>query len=395
MELVRANYDYIIEQRRFFHQNPELSQQEFNTSKHIQNELDTMGIPYVVINDLGIIATLCGEKETPVIGLRADMDALPIVEETGLPFASQNEGVMHACGHDTHMAMLLGAAKVLSENKNALNCTVKFIFQPAEEDLAGALMMLKSPEFDDIDTYMAIHNMNKIPVGKISVQPGPRMAANGTFYIKVIGSGGHGAYPEMSVDPIVAACAVVSNLQTICSREKSPLTTAVISVCTFNAGNRCNIIPAYAELTGTVRGFDQSFLDSLPERMERIIKHTCEAYRATYEFSLEPLALMVVNDPSCTTTAQKAVTKILGDDALYDAPQSTGSEDFSFFIKDKPGVLAFVGSGKPGEEMYPLHNSKADVDEECLINGAALYAQYVLEAQGSYSSPGKIKIRRP
>jgi amidohydrolase len=287
------------------------------------------------------------------------------------------------------MAMLLGAAKVLSENKDALNCTVKFIFQPAEEDLTGAFMMLESPELDDVDTYMAIHNMNKIPVGKVSAQAGPRMAANGTFTIKVIGSGGHGAYPEMSVDPIVAACALVGNLQTICSREKSPLTTAVVSVCSFNAGNRCNIIPAYAELTGTVRGYDQNFLDSLPEIMERIVKHTCEAYRTTYEFHLEPMALMVVNDPSCTLTAQKAVTKILGEDALYDAPQSTGSEDFSFFIKDKPGVLAFVGSGKPNEEMYPLHNSKADIDEDCLINGAALYAQYVIETQASNNSPNK------
>ena len=379
IEYAKNISEYLIRQRRHFHQNPEVSWQEYKTSKHIQSELDKMGIPYVVIDDLGIIATLRGQKASPVIGLRCDMDALPVTEKTGLPFASQNERVMHACGHDSHMAMLLGAAKILSENKAAVSGTVKFIFQPAEESLAGALSILKSPEVNDIDNYMSIHNLSTFPAGKISVQEGPRMSSCGIFKIKVIGKGGHGAFPSLSIDPIVAACALVGNLQSIVSRELDPVECGVVSVCSFNAGNRFNITPEYAELSGTTRGYDKEFLAKLPGIMERVIKHTCEVYRTTYEFNYEQSAPAVFNDPSSSAKARNAVIKILGEDALYDYPKTTGAEDFAFYLQDKPGHLAYVGSGRIDEPVHPFHNPKFDIDERCLVIGAALYAQYALE----------------
>ncbi|HCQ8729837.1 TPA: amidohydrolase [Enterococcus faecalis] len=381
MNLANENREYTIGLRRHFHQYPETGWEEFETQKRIKQELDTLGIPYVEVLGTGLVATLEGNKKHPIIGLRTDIDALPVKEDTGLSFASKIEGKSHACGHDGHMAMLLTTAKILSENKDKLNCTVKFIFQPAEELAAGAKEFAKQPEVQDIDNFMAIHIWSPIPVGKISVQAGPRMSSCDMFYLTIKGESGHGAFPDTAIDPIPCAAALVSNLQTIVSREIAPTEPAVVSVCSLNAGNKFNVIPGEAKLSGTTRSFSPEVHAMIPEAMERIIGNTCNAFRTTYDFEYVRGTLPVINEVNSSRRAEAAVRNTLGEDALIDYPKFTGAEDFSYFMQNKPGYLAFVGGGKIHGPVYPHHHEKFDIDEQGLVNGVALFVQYVLETQ--------------
>ncbi|NLY47366.1 MAG: amidohydrolase, partial [Tissierella sp.] len=274
--------EYVIEMRRYFHKHPEISWKEVNTSNKICEELDKMNIPYTRECETGVIGVIEGKKKNPVIGIRADIDALPMKEDTDLEFKSVNEGVAHSCGHDSHTAMLLGAAKILSENKDQLDCTVKLVFQPAEEFImdSGAKHMILIDEMKDIDNIVAAHIWSNIDSGTISVDVGPRMSSADTFKIEIKGKGGHGAMPADAIDPIVTAGAVISNLQTLVSRELPPTEPCVISVCSFNSGSAPNIIPDMAVLQGTTRSFNNEIRESYPEKMERIIKSTCETFRA-------------------------------------------------------------------------------------------------------------------
>uniref|UniRef100_UPI002FDF8D89 M20 metallopeptidase family protein n=1 Tax=Muricomes intestini TaxID=1796634 RepID=UPI002FDF8D89 len=263
-ELALAEKQYIIGLRRHFHSHPELSWQEYATTKKICEELDKLSIPYKKLPKTGVIATLEGTKKHPVIGLRADIDALPIKEVKDLTFKSLNEGVMHACGHDSHMSMLLGAAKILSEHKEELNCTVRFIFQPAEETIQGARTLLNNAEVMECDNLFAIHIFPYIATGKISVEEGPRFTSADTIKFKIMGRGGHGSMPQDTVDPIVASAAVINDLQSIVSREIDPRDTCVISVCSIHAGSAANIIPNNVEMLGTVRTFNPKVREILP-----------------------------------------------------------------------------------------------------------------------------------
>ncbi|MBS6264070.1 MAG: amidohydrolase [Clostridium sp.] len=381
MECVQEKKEYLTGLRRWFHQYPELAFQEFKTAEHIREELDKMNIPYQTVGT-GTVAVLSGTSEKPVIGLRCDEDALPITEVKESPFKSKHDGCMHACGHDAHITMLLGAARILSEHREELNCTIKFIFQPAEEVFGGAKKMLESGLLDDVDTFCGMHIFPYIPAGKISVEEGPRYTSADSMKIKIIGKSGHGAMPQFSVDPIYVGCQVVNALQSIASRETDPVETCVISVCKFHCGSLFNVIEESAELEGTVRTFSPELRKRLPEIIERVIKNTCSAFRADYEFEYTFGAPATINDAGCSQIAEKAVKKILGEDGLALYTKTPGGEDFAYMLERRPGIYAFVGCRNEAQDQcYPLHHKRFDLDEEGMLNGCAFYIQYVLDIQ--------------
>lgn len=385
MNAVLENKDYLIHMRRHFHQYPELGWQEFETAKRIREELDAFGIPYEAVGETGTIATLsCGDG--PVVGLRADIDALPIQEMNDLPYASKIPGVMHACGHDAHIAMLLAAAKTIAAHKDWFSGTVKFIFQPAEEcatkQRAGAMEMLRSGLMDDVDTVCGMHVLPMIESGKISVDEGPRYTSCAFMKITIRGKSGHGAMPHFSIDPIYIAGKVVDALQSIASRETDPNDTVVVSICSIHGGSAANIIPESVEMLGTVRTFNPELRKQLPEMIERVIAGTCAAHRAAYELDYYCDMPATINDARCSAMAEKSVRSIAGDAGLTTFPKTPAGEDFSYMLEAIPGIYAFIGCRNEEKGcVYPLHHNRFNVDEDGLCAGAALYVQYALDAQ--------------
>ena len=385
MKEVQKYKDYAVQMRRTFHAHPELSWKEYETAERIRFELRAMNIPYEEVLETGTVATIKGKKEHPVIGLRCDIDALPITEVKDLPFRSQNPGVMHACGHDGHISMLLTAAKVLAEHRDELQCTVKLIFQPAEEFTNGALKMLETGKIGKLDTVAGMHIFPFLNTGEISVDPGPRYTSAAFMNIKIKGKSGHGAMPHHAVDPIYVASKVVDALQSIVSRETDPMKTTVVSICTFHCGTLANVIAESADLSGTARTFDPEIRKALPGMIERIIKHTCETYRADYEFDYYTDIPATINDPRCSEIAAESVKKILREKGLVKYPGTPGGEDFSYFLERFPGVYAFIGCRNEAKDCcYSLHHERFDLDEDALLNGAAFYVQYLLDAQDKF-----------
>lgn len=377
IEMLGKKYsDYMVEMRRYFHENPEPSSEEYNTSAKIKSELDKMGIPYISIAGTGIIGTITGTKSGKTVALRADMDALQVNECTGLPFASKKEGLMHACGHDGHIASLLGAAKILNEIKDEIHGTVKLFFQPAEETAQGAKKMIEEGALEGVDGVFGIHLWADIELGKISVEAGPRMASTDLFRIKVTGKGGHGSLPHQGVDAVVVGSAIVMNLQSIVSREISPLEPAVVSVGQIKSGSRFNVIAPDAFMDGTTRAFSAEVRGKFHSMIDRIAKNTAEAYRATAVTEYEYLVPVTINDERCSAIAEEAVRETFGEEALTKFPKITGSEDFSYFSNEREGVLCFVGTGT--ENYYPHHHPKFAVDERALPISASMYAAYAV-----------------
>lgn len=380
--LSKLDKEYIISLRRKFHSYPELSWQEFETSKMIKEELQKLDIPYIGVATTGVIGVITGKSNTPIIGLRCDIDALPIQEIRELEFKSKNEGVMHACGHDGHIAMLLGAAKFLKENCDKLNCTVKLIFQPAEENFQGAREILNTGLLDDVDTFVGMHIFPYLPTGTISTEEGPRYTSADFIKIKIIGKSGHGAMPQFAIDPIYIGSQVVNALQSIVSRECNPNETCVVSICTFHSGTLPNIFEESAELSGTVRTFSPELRKELPEKIERIIKNITQSFRATYEFEYIHGPAATINDKKFSQIASETVKKILGEEGLTTYTKTPGGEDFALMLEKKPGVYAFVGCrNEKNDQCYSLHHQLFDIDEESLIYGSAFYSQYVLDVQ--------------
>ena len=377
IEMLGKKYsDYMVEMRRYFHENPEPSSEEYNTSAKIKSELDKMGIPYISIAGTGVIGTITGVKPGKTVALRADMDALQVNECTGLPFASKKEGLMHACGHDGHIASLLGAAKILNEIKDEIHGTVKLFFQPAEETAQGAKKMIEEGALEGVDGVFGIHLWADIELGKISVEAGPRMASTDLFRIKVTGKGGHGSLPHQGVDAVVVGSAIVMNLQSIVSREISPLEPAVVSVGQIKSGSRFNVIAPDAFMDGTTRAFSAEVRGKFHSMIDRIAKNTAEAYRATAVTEYEYLVPVTINDERCSKIAEEAVRETFGEEALTKFPKITGSEDFSYFSNEREGVLCFVGTGT--ENYYPHHHPKFTVDERALPISASMYAAYAV-----------------
>ena len=384
-QLAKENKDYVISLRRYFHQYPELSMEEFEISKKIKEELDKMRIKYVSVGGTGIIANIKGNKPGKTIALRADMDALPVEELTNFQYKSKIDGHMHACGHDAHMAMLLGAAKILNDMKDQINGTVRLIFQPAEENAKGAHAMIKDGALDGVDSIFGIHIWAQVPVGKVSIEPGPRMASTDWFYIDVKGKGGHGSQPENCIDAVVVSSAIVMNLQTLVSRETRPHNPLVLSIGILNSGTKLNVIAEEGHMEGTTRCFDPELRKQLPIKMERIIKSTAEAFGATATLKYDFAGSAVINDPQCAEIGQGSVEKILGKEGNYHFEKVTGGEDFCHYLDKVPGALAFVGCKNDERNCcYAHHNGKFAIDEDSLEIGTALYAQYAIDFLNKY-----------
>ncbi len=369
----------IIEWRRHFHQNPELSFQEYKTSAYIEEQLKAMGIETMKPTPTSVVGVIKGDGEGKVIGLRADIDALPITEEAAVDFKSTEDGVMHACGHDTHAAMLLGAAKVLVNNRDAFNGTVKLIFQHAEELIpGGAIEIVKSGMIDDLDEIYGIHIFPNIPVGHVLSRPGPVMASSDVAKLKIQGKGAHGSMPDQSIDPVMIGSLVNLNVNQIISRNVSAFDKAVISTGVFQAGAASNIIPDTAHLEFTIRTMSEEVRMFIKERIEKIAKGICEANDATYELDYELGYSVVENDPNCLENVKKAAAVVLGENGYAEMPQMMGSEDFSAYKQIAPGAFMGLGGGVAADGYgYVNHHPKFCVDESALIYGTKMHVEII------------------
>ncbi len=370
----------IINLRRELHQNPELSWKEFNTAKMVERELHKLGVNSERIAGTGVTALIKGREDGNVVALRADIDALPIQEENDVSYRSQNAGIMHACGHDGHTAMLLGAAKVLKELSDSFRGTVKLIFQPAEETVDGAKKMLEEGVLDGVDSVLAIHIWPEIPAGKISLEAGPRFAAGDRFRIIVKGKGSHGAIPHNGIDAIVTSSAIIMNLQTIVSREIDPKEAAIISIGRIQGDGAFNVICDKVIIEGTTRSFNNKIQEKFPLLMERVAKNTASSFNAEIDFEYIKGALPCINDPEISGIARKGITKLYGEDIVVSFDKTTATEDFSYFLNKVPGIIAFLGTtNKEKGIIYPLHNKQYNIDEDILSVGVSLYAQFAID----------------
>jgi hippurate hydrolase len=374
---IAAFHDDMREWRHDIHRQPELGYQEERTAATVAARLREFGVDEVVegVGKTGVVG-LIRAGEGPAIALRADMDALPIVEETGLPYRSRNHGVMHACGHDGHTAMLLGAARYLAESRNFAG-TVVLVFQPAEEALAGAQAMIDDGLFErfPVQAIYGVHNMPGLPTGTIALSPGPVMAAADSFSIHVRGRGGHGAIPQLTADPVIAAATMVGALQSIVSRNLDPTNALVISVTTIHGGEAFNVIPDSVELGGTVRQFDSAVGAMVRRRMKEVIEGVAAAHEVTVELTYNEGYPPTCNHEAETAFARAVAGEILGGEAPPQ-PMIMGSEDFSFFLDAKPGAYAFVGNGD-GEGCVSVHNPRYDFNDDILPVGASYFARLV------------------
>lgn len=377
---INENKDYVINLRRYFHENPELSWKEVNTSKRIQKEMDEMGIPYEVVKEIGVIGHIKGKGEGKKLGIRADIDALPVKEETGLPFASKNEGVMHACGHDAHISILLGTAKILNDLKDEFNGEILIIFQPAEEYIqdSGAKYLSQVPEIKGLDRIIGLHIWGDIDSGRASLKEGPIMASADTFDIYIKGISGHGASPHKSIDPIIAGSMVVNALQTIVSRENDPLEPQVISVTAFNSGNSKNVIPETAHLEGTTRSFNNDLRSKYKREMQRVLEGVAITTRAEIELDYHDGTPATVNEKESTEMGKEVAKEVFKDGFIEDYPQLMGGEDFAKYLLNIPGCFLLLGgAGKKGK--IAQHNEKFDIDEDALVLGIEYFIKYALK----------------
>jgi amidohydrolase len=375
--------DETVALRRDFHRHPELGFKEVRTARIVAERLKDLGLDVRTgIADTGVVGILKGRAESPVILLRFDMDALPILEETGASYASENAGVMHACGHDSHVAVGLSIAKLLAAHREELSGSVKFVFQPAEEGGGGAARMVEAGVLKDPkpDYSMGMHVWNEKPVGWYALNPGPMMAGAEIFSVKVTGKGGHGAAPHKAVDPIVACAQIISALQTITSRNLNPLDSAVVSVCKVDAGTAFNIIPQEAVLSGTIRTFKPEVYEKVQERFRAIVNSTAEAMGCQAEIEIEQITLPVANDPDLVALLEDVVRAVDPDAKIDSNHQTMGSEDFSFMMNDIPGCFVMVGSSNPEKGLdYSHHHPKFDIDETCLPYAVAVLSKGVIE----------------
>ena len=394
----------IIAWRRHLHEHPELGAQETQTSAFVRGKLDEWGIGYRVVEGprpaefsderadfigTGVIATIRGEapgaydehgNPAKRVALRTDMDALPILERTDFEYASLNEGVMHACGHDCHMAMMLGAVKVLNGLRGSLHGEVRIIFQPAEEISIGARDMIAAGALEGVDAIYGAHIWSEVDAGVVSCEAGPRMANTDWFRIDIEGASAHGSMPHKGVDAIVIACEIVDALQVIVSRRISPFEPVVITVGEIHGGTARNIMAGSAYITGTLRTWSSSVRERVIDRIERVAGKTSHAFGADITFSFEEGNPAVVNDPVCAETACRAVTEVLGPDAVGTYEGTLAGEDFAEYLQHVPGVFAFIGTRNPeiGAE-HPQHSCYYTVDESVLVKGTMVAAQWACD----------------
>ena len=367
---------WAVNLRRKFHSWPEVGNQEYRTTEWIKKELDAMSIPTKQPLNTGIIGLLEGDKDK-TIALRADIDGLPIQERIRLPFSSERQGFMHGCGHDVHIAVLLGTAKVLSEHKDKIKRSIKFIFQPAEETTGGAERMIDAGCLKDpkVQSIYGFHVKPEIVAGKIGLKKGRVHACSDQFTIRVQGMASHGAYPDCGVDALVSASQIVTNIQAIVSRNISPLDSAVITIGSFHSGSGVNTIADRAILEGTIRSFDPMTREHLRCRLKDTVEFTAKAAGASAEVEfIKGYDALINHDEGVKEIADKA-GYILGPDSVIEIESpSMGVEDFAYYLHKVPGAFFFLGSGYPYRENPPLHSDSFQVNEACIQNGILLLA---------------------
>ncbi|WP_420486168.1 M20 family metallopeptidase [Gottfriedia acidiceleris] len=377
-DVVSSINDEVIGWRRYLHENPELSFQEENTAKFVYDQLNSFGgLEISRPTKTSVVARLIGIHPGKVLAIRADMDALPIQEETKIEFSSKKDGIMHACGHDGHTAMLLGAAKLLCSFKNQLKGEVRFIFQHAEElPPGGAIEMVNAGVLDGVDLIIGAHLVSNLETGKIGLNYGPIMAGADQFKITIIGEGGHASQPNQVIDPILIGTQVVTNIQHIVSRKLDPIDTAVISVTQFNGGTAINVIPNSVKIGGSVRSFKPEVRNQIPMLVEQIVKGITDAHGAKYEFEYHLGYSPVINDNEITSLIDKTVCEIVGEENRELIKPIMGSEDFSAFLNEVPGTYFFVGARNEEEGIvYPHHHPKFNIDERALKDGIKIFVQ--------------------
>ncbi|MFQ5837469.1 MAG: M20 family metallopeptidase [Thermoplasmata archaeon] len=384
MKLASGHREKIVQWRRSLHQIPELAYEEVKTSGLIADVLEEMGLRVKEgVGGTGVLALIKGSRPGKVVALRADMDALPLDEKTGLPFASVHKGRMHACGHDSHMAMVLGAARVLKDLESELSGQVKLIFQPAEEQghTGGAKPLIEAGALENprVDYIFGMHVWSDLESGKIGYNMGAMLASTDTFYITVKGRGGHGAKPHDAVDPVVAAAHLVVALQTVASREVDPLEPFVLTVGKFQSGTVHNIIPSEAYLEGTIRTVKEGTRKSLRERLERIVAGVTSSFGTDYELRIDEGYPPTVNDPQVTGKAAEILRDALGADSLVEVPPVMGGEDFSRYLERIPGTFLVLGTRNEAKGLTAsIHSPHFQVDEDVLPMGSAALAKLAL-----------------
>ncbi|MCA0452735.1 MAG: amidohydrolase [Chloroflexi bacterium] len=375
--------DELIARRRDFHIHPELAFEEYRTSGIVAEELNKLGLEVQTgVGKTGVVGILEGAKDGPTVLVRADMDALPILEKNAVEYASQTPGKMHACGHDGHTTIGLGVAKLLSKHRDELAGRIKFVFQPAEEIVGGAKAMVADGVLQDPrpDVTLGLHLWNSMPIGKLGVGDGPVMAGSSIFTINLTGKGGHGALPDVSIDPIVCAAQVVTALQSIVSRNVDPLESAVVSVTRIQAGTAYNIIPQDAELWGTIRTFKNEVRDRVENRMREIVDGIASAMGCTSTVEIVHKSVPVRNDSTVTERGREVLRQFVGDEGILTTERTMGAEDVGLFMDDIPGLYFFVGAAVPGQtEYYGHHHPRFDFDENALPLSVALLASAVAD----------------
>lgn len=384
MDILKKAEEYASETiatRRDIHMYPEPGGSEQRTSRLVTERLHSLGIPCMCYPGYGVLGVVDSNKPGRTLALRCDMDALPVAEETGLPFASTVAGVAHLCGHDGHTASLLTAAKILMEHRAEFNGKIHLIFQPCEErPPGGARVMVKHGVMQGVDAIFGIHFTNVLETGRVSVEKGCRMAASLRVLFDILGKGGHGGMPHEAIDAVVTASAIVMNMQTLVSREIDVLEPLAVTVGVFNAGNAFNAVSEKVHMEAAIKYFNDCLTEPVSDAITRIATRTAEAYRAKCDVCIDGHCAPVVNDEALSALAARSVTTMLTVQGVALMQPMSASEDFSVYLKHAPGVFAFVGSrSKDSAECYPLHHPSFTIDEDALSIAAALYCQFAMD----------------
>lgn len=385
-EQVLADHDYVVGLRRYFHQHPELPKEEFGTQERIEQELDALGIAHRRVAGTGVYAELTGTKpaagQTRTIVLRADIDALPVAEENGVPYASQTPGKMHACGHDAHNAALIGAARILCANRDRFAGKVIFTWQPGEEIGYGARIIIDEGNIDEAQRSFGLHLASSVPVGSVVLMPGPNNASVDWFRIRVHGLGAHVSTPEQGVDAAYIASQIVVSAQALVTRRTSPMDNVLIGIGKINAGTAYNVVAQEAELEGTIRVFTPEIRRQTKARLEALAKSVAEVYGGTAEIQWKDFTSALINDPEATSEAQTVASSLFGEKKIIrQRKPDLGGDDFAEYILRVPGAYAYVGSRNPEKPNTVLahHNCRFDIDEDCLTVAVALHSCYAVE----------------
>ena len=380
----RGIRDWIVERRRTLHRFPELMYEEVETSRLVRQTLDELGVPYrYPLAETGVVGTL-GDGRGPCVALRADMDALPIHEEADVSFRSKNDGKMHACGHDCHTAMLLGAARLLKQRENEIHGTVKLVFQPAEEGGAGGRRMRDEGALDDppVQRIFGLHVWPQLPVGTVGSRAGVFLAAAGFLEMTVRGQGGHAAMPHLTIDPVTVSAKIVTELQTVVSRELDPLNSGVVSVTAIHGGDANNVIPETVHLRGTVRALSMEGLLHIQHRVREIASHVGEAHRCEVQTTFPGNDYPpTVNDADCWSLTKQLAGELTSPNQVEELDAVMGGEDFAFYTEQVPGCFVAVGVRNEQQgAIFNVHHPRFKVDEDALPLGTALHVAFAMKS---------------